>query len=295
MKIGNQTDRKYRYGYQGEFAEYEKDETEFNSFQARMYDPVIGRWMSVDPARQYASGYVGMGNNPVMGLDPDGRRKVYYNADGRWTGRTENNTFWHTLWHGNQKFVDDGFGNFHQVSEKFFWNSNQSINGARYTGEINVGEPITDIIFKSEFNFAINESGLTYRDVGVSGFKVDIASVNVYTYSREVGRNFSQNERIFNITNGSKLYDKNGNYVVKHSMNVETPLFDVSHTNRTILNKNLDIIETKMHKLSAGRPGKKTQASDEKISAGLFEDVGWSYGAIGVKASLFLGFEFKTR
>ena len=29
--------------------------------------------MSVDPARQFASPYVGMGNNPVVGFDPDGR------------------------------------------------------------------------------------------------------------------------------------------------------------------------------------------------------------------------------
>ncbi len=52
----------YRYGYQGEFAE-EDEETGFNHFELRDYDPVIGRWMAVDPARQYASGYIGMGNN----------------------------------------------------------------------------------------------------------------------------------------------------------------------------------------------------------------------------------------
>jgi RHS repeat-associated protein len=61
----------YRYGYQGDFAEEDK-ETGFNHFELREYDPVIGRWMNVDPYRQYYSGYVGMGNNPVMGVDPDG-------------------------------------------------------------------------------------------------------------------------------------------------------------------------------------------------------------------------------
>ncbi|MBD0405126.1 RHS repeat-associated core domain-containing protein [Flammeovirga sp. EKP202] len=74
MNIGlTQGSRKYRYGYQGNFAEDEMDDNGFNSFEARMYDPVIGRWLSVDPARQFASGYVAMGNNPVMGVDPDGR------------------------------------------------------------------------------------------------------------------------------------------------------------------------------------------------------------------------------
>ncbi len=61
----------YRYGYQGDFAE-EDDETGFNHFEARQYDPVIGRWMVPDPARQYSSGYIGMGNNPIMGVDPNG-------------------------------------------------------------------------------------------------------------------------------------------------------------------------------------------------------------------------------
>ena len=37
-----------------------------------MLDPVIGRWLSPDPARQYHSPYVSMGNNPVNMTDPDG-------------------------------------------------------------------------------------------------------------------------------------------------------------------------------------------------------------------------------
>lgn len=45
----------------------------WQDFGARYYDPQLGRWHSVDPADQFASGYVGMGNNPVIGTDPDGR------------------------------------------------------------------------------------------------------------------------------------------------------------------------------------------------------------------------------
>ncbi|WPU99896.1 RHS repeat-associated core domain-containing protein [Mucilaginibacter sp. cycad4] len=61
----------YRYDYQGAYAE--KDPvTGFNNFDLRMYDGRIGRWLSVDPAEQYASPYVGMGNNPVTRSDPDG-------------------------------------------------------------------------------------------------------------------------------------------------------------------------------------------------------------------------------
>jgi RHS repeat-associated protein len=61
----------YRYDYQGQFAEKD-EETGWNSFELRMYEPVIGRWTSTDPYGQYASPYIGMGNSPLVGIDPDG-------------------------------------------------------------------------------------------------------------------------------------------------------------------------------------------------------------------------------
>jgi RHS repeat-associated protein len=62
---------RYRYGYQGQFAEYDSL-TKTNQFQLRLYDPRFGRWLSTDPYGQFFSPYVGMGNNPVGGVDPDG-------------------------------------------------------------------------------------------------------------------------------------------------------------------------------------------------------------------------------
>ncbi|MEO9964360.1 MAG: DUF6443 domain-containing protein [Reichenbachiella sp.] len=41
-------------------------------FHARQYDPATGRFLSSDPQNQFASGYVGMGNQPTVGVDPDG-------------------------------------------------------------------------------------------------------------------------------------------------------------------------------------------------------------------------------
>jgi RHS repeat-associated protein len=61
----------YRFEYQGKFAEKDP-ETGWNNFELRMYDPVIGRWISPDPYGQYASPYLGMGNVPHMGADPNG-------------------------------------------------------------------------------------------------------------------------------------------------------------------------------------------------------------------------------
>ena len=61
----------YRYGYQGQFAE--KDgETGLHHFELRQWDARIARWNSTDPYGQYFSPYMGMGNNPVSLVDPDG-------------------------------------------------------------------------------------------------------------------------------------------------------------------------------------------------------------------------------
>jgi len=78
VKSGSDTDR---YGYQGEYAECDPETATtsgsesiggWNSFDLRMYDANVGRWLSVDPKGQYWSPYTGMGNNPISGYDPDG-------------------------------------------------------------------------------------------------------------------------------------------------------------------------------------------------------------------------------
>ncbi|WP_375334368.1 RHS repeat domain-containing protein [Flagellimonas sp. C4] len=61
----------YRYGYQGQYAEEDK-ETGLNAFELRMYDSRIGRWTSPDPYGQFHSPYIGMGNNPISRIDPTG-------------------------------------------------------------------------------------------------------------------------------------------------------------------------------------------------------------------------------
>lgn len=60
-----------KYGYQGDFSE-EEEETGWDEFDLRMYDPQIGRWTGVDPYDEFASPYLGMGGNPVNNIDPDG-------------------------------------------------------------------------------------------------------------------------------------------------------------------------------------------------------------------------------
>jgi RHS repeat-associated protein len=59
-----------REKFQGK--EYE-EKTGLYNFHFRQYDGALGRFTSIDPKNQFASGYVGMGNNPVIGVDPDGQ------------------------------------------------------------------------------------------------------------------------------------------------------------------------------------------------------------------------------
>jgi RHS repeat-associated protein len=66
--VGN---RRYRYGYQGQYAEHDSL-TGFESFELRLYNSRIGRWMNCDPEEQHNSLYTGMSNNPMSFIDPDG-------------------------------------------------------------------------------------------------------------------------------------------------------------------------------------------------------------------------------
>ena len=42
-------------------------------FHARMNDPATATWSVPDPAEQFSNPYLAMGNNPVVGVDPDGK------------------------------------------------------------------------------------------------------------------------------------------------------------------------------------------------------------------------------
>lgn len=64
-----------RFGYQGDFAEQDP-ETGLNYFEARFYNSKIGRWLSVDPARQGHTPYWGMDNDPIRLIDPDGEDPI---------------------------------------------------------------------------------------------------------------------------------------------------------------------------------------------------------------------------
>ena len=59
------------YKYQGDYSEFD-DDLGWNDFMLRSYDPQIGRFLQWDPYDEFASGYIGMGNDPVNLTDPTG-------------------------------------------------------------------------------------------------------------------------------------------------------------------------------------------------------------------------------
>jgi RHS repeat-associated protein len=65
------------FGYQGKEMQngefYDGSGLEEYDFVARFYDPQLGRWHNQDPARQFASPYSAMANNPVIYGDPNGK------------------------------------------------------------------------------------------------------------------------------------------------------------------------------------------------------------------------------
>lgn len=59
------------YQYQGDYAEFD-EESGYNEFYLRNYDPQIGRFVQADPFKEFPSPYTGMGNDPVNNVDPSG-------------------------------------------------------------------------------------------------------------------------------------------------------------------------------------------------------------------------------
>ncbi|WP_264536624.1 RHS repeat domain-containing protein [Flavobacterium sp. N1736] len=88
----------YRYAFQGQ--EFDK-ETGMEAFKLRLWDGRIGRWLSTDPAGQYASLYLGMGNNPISGVDPDGAKNIRFNESGDYIG-VDHDVWWHNLLFGSR-------------------------------------------------------------------------------------------------------------------------------------------------------------------------------------------------
>ncbi|GAL86398.1 Rhs family-like protein [Sporocytophaga myxococcoides] len=79
----------YRYGFSGKEKDDEvKGGGNSYDYGARMYDPRVIRWQSLDPRIylfDYQSGYISMSNNPINRIDPSGMGD-YYSKEGKHLG-----------------------------------------------------------------------------------------------------------------------------------------------------------------------------------------------------------------
>ena len=75
----------YRYGFNGKENDKEvKGNGNSLDFGARIYDPRLGKWLSVDPLQAkypFLSPYNFVANNPINSIDPDGRSIKPVNKD----------------------------------------------------------------------------------------------------------------------------------------------------------------------------------------------------------------------
>lgn len=79
----------YRYGFNGKENDNEiKGEGNYLDYGFRVYDPRLGKFLSVDPLFQsfaYYTPYQFGKSNPLIFIDPDGKDEFYFNSDGSWS------------------------------------------------------------------------------------------------------------------------------------------------------------------------------------------------------------------
>ena len=142
----------HRFAYQGQERDDEPG-TNWEAFELRLWDGRLGRWMTTDPYNQYHSPYLGMGNNPINIVDPDGgigeRFKAWRLARTLENGRhyKDENGDWIAEGYAVSYYFDEGKGkkSVHLVYENFghtdlhFDMSGEVSMGAQIGGGIQVG------------------------------------------------------------------------------------------------------------------------------------------------------------
>ncbi|CAL2083746.1 RHS repeat-associated core domain-containing protein [Tenacibaculum sp. 190524A05c] len=166
----------YPYAFQGQ----EKDqETGMEAFELRLWDARIGRWLTTDPYGQFQSPYLGMGNNPISQIDPDGGYSLPFGI-----GKAIADAVWDYTF--NQNIVLDQVDLYGKGSENLNFSSfsfdpelQNSIDQAKY----NILGGINSFVSNSTFGLGrIDPSRIdeSYRESYINGQQVgDAASIVV--------------------------------------------------------------------------------------------------------------------
>lgn len=265
----------YRYAYQGQ----EKDsETGMEAFELRIWDARIGRWLTTDPYNQYFSPYLGMGNNPINGTDPDGglfgriRAWLYKLRNG---GEIFKNDFDQWMWaSGAERMggnMDDGY--------------TINIGEARNFGYGGLGKLVEfdvqdfDVTAKSSFGL-VNYS----RDIGPVGAKFKVLTMDLFSYNAGFTRtgpnewdtyanldyagkdgNFSGHLAAIDIETGA--FDFKG----KYGWQLNDGEFNISAEDNLIVGVGAPMVELR---------GAHMSKHGFSFRGGLFEDFGGSFSLI---------------
>ncbi|CAL2076219.1 RHS repeat-associated core domain-containing protein [Tenacibaculum sp. 190524A02b] len=226
----------YRYAYQGQ----EKDpETGKEAFQLRLWDARIGRWLTTDPYGQYSSPYLGMGNNPITRIDPDGgtdcvdsegnkiscdsQNQTYTNATNKldevWISNKFkskedwlNSMYWRSYWSGFSdnfnagwyNWDPDGLGNF-LMKSAFYGISTPMVSGVgASTGVLRLG---INGVRTGLGNLAVDVGSQTLGQLSNNG-SVSFGQYNIVSF----GTSFLINGNVSSILSATTSYTLDGGY-----------------------------------------------------------------------------------
>ncbi len=148
----------YRYAFQGQELD---PETGMEAFQLRLWDGRIGRWLSPDPYGQNYSPYMGMGNNPIGMIDPDGGYCYDSNGNAIPCGdfKEFNNSTSHMTFL-NEVVVTRGTSNASGFSDNSLW---------RYTPGFGSGLDAYDSFARGDYWTGAFHSALAITDIASLG------------------------------------------------------------------------------------------------------------------------------
>ena len=202
------TSTAYRFNYQGNEKDLDLNANEnWVNFKLRMFNPDLGRWMSPDPYGQFHSPYVGMGNNPVSGVDPDGGFANYYTtaSGGAYFGHALQKR-WLDQWHWGNVNNPDNFVNDNTWLYGTSGN-NQNLSLSKLSEAAFAGMSRNDLVFGASRRGGIYTSSAVYSQ---SAFHMARVNNGDGTYSgwssiNSDGQWFAS----YKLVNDQKIYSTN--------------------------------------------------------------------------------------
>jgi RHS repeat-associated protein len=175
------------FGYQGQLKS--QNDVNWDEFELRLFNHDLGRWSAPDPYGQFDSPYIGMGNNPVSSVDPDGG---YTNAsaDGGFLNRLRASIEIDKLYHLGHYSYKNLYSNYKDELNQLFYKIFPSGSSSDGVGSLGIGQA-------DDYLNAIYELNNKYLGLGAPADMLgsgiyDIGDVARNTVTDLVKRNIAQ-------------------------------------------------------------------------------------------------------